>query len=138
MAANPPKPYGRTEADWKTLTEAGLKFLVEQARKKRYPTYTELNEVLQKRTGLPRFDFALELDRAAMGHLLYLIVEEERPKSHHMISSIVLYLNENDAGSGFYRLAESYGLLPPKASAEEKDAFWSGEVNAIHHYYESH
>ena len=29
-----------------------------------------------------------------------------------MLSAIVIYLNENDAGPGFYRLASLMGLLP--------------------------
>ncbi len=135
MAASSPTPFNRTEAEWATLTEAGLKFLIERAQMGRTTSYTELNSVLNTRTGLPRFDFELASDRAAMGHLLGLIVERERPKSGHMISSIVIYLDENDAGSGFYRLAEHYGLLQPKASASEKLSFWSGEVNAIHQHY---
>src|SRR5437660_1861723 len=116
MAANSPTPYGRTESEWETLTDAGLRFLIEQAQMERTTTYTELDSVLHRRTGLRRFDFALDLDRAAMGYLLGLIVERERPESGHMISSIVIYLDENDAGSGFYRLAQSYGLLRPNAS----------------------
>src|SRR6201995_3746899 len=130
MAATSPPPYGRTEAEWERLTDAGLKFLVEQARMERTTTYTELDIVLHGRTRLRRFDFALDLDRAAMGHLLGLIVDRERPESGHMISSIVIYLGENDTGPGFYKLAQEYGLLPWGASADEKLAFWSGEVAA--------
>jgi hypothetical protein len=135
MAASAPMPYGRTEAEWETLTHEGLKFLVERAQMARTTSYTELDIALSRRTGLRRFDFALELDRAAMGRLLGLIVERERPESGHMISSIVIYLDENDAGSGFYRLAQGYGLLRPNASSDDRLAFWSGEVTAIHQHY---
>jgi hypothetical protein len=135
MAASAPMPYGRTDAEWETLTKAGLKFLVERAQMGRTTSYTELDSVLSRRTGLRRFDFALDLDRAAMGHLLGLIVERERPESGHMISSIVIYLDENDAGSGFYRLAQDYGLLRPNPSPDDRLAFWSGEVSAIYQHY---
>ncbi len=52
-----------------------------------------------------------------------------------MISSIVIYLGENDAGPGFYKLAEEYGLLRWGASADQRLAFWSGEVAATHERY---
>jgi hypothetical protein len=135
MAASTPTPYGRTEREWEILTQAGLKFLVERARMGRTTSYTELDRALSRRTGLRPFDFALDLDRTAMGHLLGLIVELERPESGHMISSIVIYLDENDAGSGFYKLAQNYRLLRSNASPDERLTFWSGEVAAIHAHY---
>jgi hypothetical protein len=127
--------YGRTEADWNELTDAGLQFLVEQARLGRMTTYTEFNAVLRRRTSSRTFDFDLESERAAMGHLLYLIVERERSVSGHMISALVVYLNENDAGTGFYKLAQEYGLLAKDASEDEKLAFWSNEVKQLHAHY---
>jgi hypothetical protein len=36
-----------------------------------------------------------------MGHLLYLIVERNRPSTGLMISALVTYLGANDAGTGF-------------------------------------
>ena len=127
--------YGRTEGEWDSLTAEGLRFLVEQARMGRTTTYTELNTVLRQRTNLRTFDFDLESERAAIGELLYRIVERERPTSGHMISALVIYLNENDAGSGFYKLASEYGMLSGHASADEKLVFWTAEVAAIHSFY---
>jgi hypothetical protein len=103
----------------------------------RLTSYTELNTVLNRRTGLRPFDFDLDSERAAMGELLGRIVERERPESGHMISALVIYLGENDAGPGFYRIAQEYGMLPTNAGAEARLAFWSGEVSAIHHHYGS-
>ncbi len=51
MVANSPTPHGRTEAEWERLTDAGLRFLLEQARMERTTTYTELDSVLHRRTG---------------------------------------------------------------------------------------
>jgi len=127
--------YGRSDDDWEELTAEGLRFLVEQARMGRTTTYTELNTVLRQRTRARTFDFDLESERAAMGELLYRIVERERPASGHMISALVIYLNENDAGSGFYKLATEYGLLPKRATANQKLAFWSSEVAQVHAHY---
>ncbi len=45
--------YGRDDETWAQLTEAGLKFLIERARLGKTTSYTELNAVLERRTGIP-------------------------------------------------------------------------------------
>jgi hypothetical protein len=50
--------YGRSEEDWDQLADAGLAFLAERARLAKLTSYTELNATLERRTGLPGFDFA--------------------------------------------------------------------------------
>ncbi|MFJ8489203.1 hypothetical protein ACIRBZ_12670 [Streptomyces sp. NPDC094038] len=47
----------RSDEAWEQLTDAGLKFLVERAQLHKVTTYTEMNSVLARRTGLPKFDF---------------------------------------------------------------------------------
>ncbi len=105
--------WGRDELEWNQLTDETARFLVERARMERTTSYTELNSVLHQRTGAPLFDFGLDRDRAAMGALLGEVAVRMRPEIGALISSIVLYLNENDAGSGFYALARDEGLLGP-------------------------
>jgi hypothetical protein len=70
-----------------------------------------------------------------MGEFLGTVTELERPSSGHMISAIVIYLNENDAGSGFYKLAELNGGLPEGSSEDQRLSFWANEVKAIHEHY---
>jgi hypothetical protein len=127
--------YGREEEDWDRLEDAGLAFLAERARLAKLTSYTELNATLQRRTGLPGFDFRRADERAAMGHLLYLIVERNRPKTGLMISALVTYLDANDAGTGFYGFAQDLGLLPRNASAQTKLEFWVRQVQALYQYY---
>ena len=115
--------YGRDDEDWNRLTDAGLAFLVERARLETLTSYTELNATLERRTGLPGFDFARVDERAAMGHLLYLIVERNRPATKRMISALVTYLGANDAGTSFYALAQELGELRRNASAQAKLEF---------------
>jgi hypothetical protein len=95
-------------------------------------SYTEMNAVLHRRTGLPPFNFELDHDRAAMGYLLGLILELDRPISGRMITALVNYLDQNDAGPGFYRIAREYGLLRKNASEQEKFEFWAREVTAVY------
>jgi hypothetical protein len=127
--------YGRTDADWDELVAAGRRFLEEQARLRQTTSYTEMNAVLARRTGVRAFDFDREDERAAMGHLLGLIVDETYPENAVMLSALVQYLNENDAGPGFYQLAKDKGLLPRGADATERLAFWAGQVKAVHEHY---
>ncbi|MEU8236421.1 hypothetical protein AB0C12_43090 [Actinoplanes sp. NPDC048967] len=127
--------YGRTEEEWDDLTSAGLAFLVERARLEKTTTYTELDTTLRRRTGIRGFDFEQDSERAAMGHLLGLIVERNRPTTGLLISALVQYLNINDAGPGFYALAADLGLLPHRSSATVKQAFWVGQLNALYAYY---
>ncbi|MGW4624532.1 hypothetical protein [Streptomyces rubiginosohelvolus] len=124
--------YGRSGEAWEQLTEAGFKFLVERAQLHKVTTYTEMSSVLARRTGLPGFDFEQADERAAMGYLLGLIVERDYPKSRLMISALVHYLGANDAGPGFYTLAQQLGLLPKRSSATARLEFWIGQVNSLH------
>jgi hypothetical protein len=129
--------FGRDQADWDVLAEAGEEFLAERARLERLTSYTELNATLERRTGLRRFDFELQAERAAMGHLLGLIVRERnRPVTRLMISALVVYLDGNDAGPGFYKLAQDLGELPPGTlSSRVKEEFWVGQVKALYACY---
>lgn len=127
--------YGRDELEWEELKVAAIEFLREQARLQRLTSYTELNSVVARRTGHPAFDFTSDRDRAAVGHLLGECVDSTFAEVRAMISSIVIYLNANDAGPGFYRLAVEMGLLDARPSATTKDAFWSKQVRAVHDFY---
>lgn len=105
--------FGRDQPEWDLLAEAGEAFLIERARRGRLTSYAELNATLERRTGLRRFDFALQAERTAMGHLLGLIVaERDRPFTGLMISALVIYLDGDDAASGFYKLAQDLDELP--------------------------
>ena len=127
--------YGRTDGEWDELIRAGRDFLEERARLETTTSYTEMNTVLARRTGLRTFDFDREDERAAMGHLLGLITEETYAEVGAMLSSLAQYLNENDAGPGFFALAQQMGLLPAGANSDEKLAFWSSQVGAVHTHY---
>jgi hypothetical protein len=131
--------FGRDQSDWDLLAEEGEAFLIERARLGRLTSYTELNAVLERRTGVRRFDFELQAERTAVGHLLGLIVvERNRPVTGLMISALVIYLDGNDAGSGFYKLAQDLGELPPGTlTPRVKEKFWVGQVKALHAYYRS-
>lgn len=125
--------YGRSDEDWDELVRVGHNFLIDVARRRRYTTYTELDAVLRRRTGLRGFDFNQVEERAALGYLLGRIVDEDRKLNPSlMISSLVIYLNANDAGSGFYAKAREVDLLK---DGMDKDEFWIRQVKAVHERY---
>lgn len=130
-----PSRYGRSSDEWTRLAESATAFLIERARLRKVTSYTELNATLMHRTGLRGFDFDRQDERAAMGHLLGLVVEDNYPETHLMLSALVHYLDSNDAGPGFYALAQELGLLPRHASADTKWEFWLGQVSAVHDFY---
>ena len=135
--------FGRDAGDWDKLTGVGAEFLKERAHLQRMTTYTELNATLVARTGIHPFDFELENERAAMGHLLGLIVDHnlaEMPAAlpldkRFLISALVEYLNENDAGPGFYALAKDKQMLRRNASRTEMWEFWLRQVELAFEYY---
>jgi hypothetical protein len=128
-------PYGREDSEWCQLVDAGLAFLVERARLRKVTSYTELNTTLARRTGARPFDFEQDGERRAMGALLETIGERNRPESGVMITALVNYLDQNDAGPGFYAYAQRIGLLRKGASADERLDFWAGQVGAVHTHY---
>jgi hypothetical protein len=127
--------YGRDQQEWDELRAEGQRFLERQAKLDKTTTYTEVNTVLARRTGHRLFDFSQQSERHAMGELLGAITEETFPHTGVMLSALVQYLDENDAGPGFFQLAERLGCLSRGAKPEQKWDFWVNEVSAVHAYY---
>lgn len=127
--------YGREDEEWAALEAAGWDFLTAKGRLERTTSYTEMNTVLARRTGVREFDFDLDGERRAMGELLGQLSERSFAQAGLLISVLVQYLNANDAGPGFYELAQRKKLLQPRASQDEKLIFWVGHVKAVCAYH---
>jgi hypothetical protein len=131
--------YGRTEHEWQQLEQAGWDFLKERAAERRGdatddPTvsYSDANEELAARTGQPPFDFGQQADRAAMGYLLGRISRHRSwPGSRLLISALVRYQDEADAGPGFFNLARDVGLIHGPLSGLEQLEFWLRHVRQV-------
>jgi hypothetical protein len=124
--------YGRTDEEWGTLEAAGREFLVSQARLQRTSSYTEMNTVLARRTGVREFDFDLDSERHAMGELFGQLSDRSFSQTRLLISVLVQYLNANDAGPGFYDLAQRKNLLQPHPSKDDKLVFWVRHLQDVH------
>jgi hypothetical protein len=70
-----------------------------------------------------------------MGYLLGRMVERDSEDHRFMISALVIYLNANDAGSGFYALAKQRGLLDNNASKDAKEKLWIQQLNDIYNHF---
>lgn len=127
----PGSRYGRDQAEWDELEDAGLEFLLERVRLERVTSYTEMNTVLAQRTGHRQFDFDQESERAAMGQLLGRISDREFGRTGLLISAIVNYLGANDAGPGFYKLAQARGLIPRGLPRSQQWEFWAAHVGRV-------
>jgi len=127
--------YGREEEEWDCLEERGLRFLIERARMERTTSYTEFGRVISRQCDVRDFDFDLQSERTGVGYLLGRIVRRNRPESGVMLSALVIYLGENDAGSGFYKLAEEMEALAAGASEEQKTRFWNEQMQGAFDFY---
>ena len=123
--------YGRSDDEWDRMVNDAVSFLTEQARVKRTVSYSDLNSALATAGHVP-FDFGLERDRAAVGAVLGEAVGRTLGDPKVMLSAIVSYIGQNDPGPGFYKLAVE---LANTATADDKLAFWSKQVNAVHDRY---
>lgn len=126
--------YGRSDDEWDRIVEDAINFLTEQAQSKLVTNYRNLNAALARQGHVP-FDFGLERDRAAVGAVLGEAVCRTIGDSRVMLSAIVSYTGQSDPGPGFYKLAVELGLLPNTATGDDKLAFWSRQVNAVHDRY---
>jgi hypothetical protein len=70
-----------------------------------------------------------------MGYLLGQISEHEYPRTGLLISALVHYLDANDAGPGFYKLAQKKNLIPLGASRSAQWEFWVKHVGQVHAWY---
>jgi len=134
--------YGRTEREWQELEQAGWDFLKAKAAERRGdaahdPTvsYSDGNLELAARTGQPAFNFGQQADRAAMGCLLGRISRDRSwPVSRLLISALVRYHGEADAGPGFFNLAREVGLIHGSMSDLERLEFWLRHVRQVQAY----
>jgi hypothetical protein len=113
--------YDRTESQWEELEVVGWDLLLDRALI--LTDYTELNHNLASTTGQPAWNFHRIDHRAAMGELLGRLADRSFAECGLMISALCKYMNENDAGDGFYRKALQLHMIP-ESMYKNKAARW--------------
>jgi hypothetical protein len=134
--------YGRTEDDWQDLEQAGWDFLRERASERRGDTahnptvsYSDAKQELAARTGQPIFDLGSQAGRAAMGYLLGRISRNRSwPVAQLLLSALVRYHGQADAGTGFFNLAREVGLIRGSVSDLDRLEFWLHHVRQVQTY----
>ena len=131
--------YGVSEQDWDRQVFAATRSLERIAALGRVTSYTDLNREIAEKTGLDQFNFAHPEGRNALAWILGEVVDRTVDDLQSMLSAVVLYIDGNDAGLGFYHLAVQLtgeGRLDPglsaDASSDDKLRFWSDQVAAVH------
>lgn len=125
--------FGIAENEWERWVEGVTAFLNERVRLRRQTSYTEVNVVVSDRQGVELLDFSNSAHRSGMSHILRQVVlqDQEVTGSDRMLTALVIYLDENGPGPGFYELAVELGLLRRGANDDQKTVFWTGTVTAL-------
>jgi hypothetical protein len=78
--------------------------------------------------GVKRGEFSVNVG----GRLLETIGERNRPETGVMITALVNYLDQNDAGPAY---AQRIGFLRKGATADGRLEFWASQIHAVHDHY---
>lgn len=70
-----------------------------------------------------------------MGVLLGAVTELERPRSGHMISAIVIHLNETTPVQVSTSWLNEMAIFRRDPTTDQRLGFWTNEVKAIHDHY---
>ena len=102
-----------------------LDYLISLARQRKLAIgYHFIFEAL----GLKRGNYAV----AQAGQLLGEICERMQQQGKPMLGALVINLQKEMPGDGFFKLAVAMGRLRAGATEDEKLAFWKSEVKAIY------
>jgi hypothetical protein len=129
--------FRRTELEWEELEAVGWDLLLDCTVT--LTTYTEMNKNLAQITGQPPWNFSNPADRNAMAHLLGCLADRScgecvaTGREPVMISAVCKYMNENDAGDGFYRKARELGLIADAVYKDKLGRFlwWAAHAGKV-------
>jgi hypothetical protein len=74
-------------------------------------------------------------DRKQLRDVLDQINRYEHSQGHPMLSSVVVYVDKNRPGDGFFTLARELGLYGGGNNEESKISFWTAELRRVHDFW---
>ena len=83
---------------------------------------------------LAGLDLGSEVGRIHIAQILDKINRGEASDGRPLLSAIVLSMEENRPGEGFFRLAEQLGMY----RGGDWDTYWLKELQLVHDYWSSH
>ena len=90
--------------------------------------YSQFNDELKDRTGLPGFDFGTDLGRDQLSRLLGAIAIRDREDNPgFMITSLVGRKGDFEPGKGFYELAKSWDYRF-ESTKDGRFEFWQKQL----------
>jgi len=104
--------------------------LIDAAEQKKTVTYGEIAAIM----GLPPSG---QHTGNVVSIMLRLISGSEHDADRPMLSAMAVSSTNQMPGSGFYAMAERYGLTSPDASREEKQSFWRAQRDSVYEVWSS-
>lgn len=117
------------------MRDAAERFLISVAEKASMTGYSSSNLVISEQTGLKRFDYGLESERAAIGRMLGEISIKTNADQGVMLSALVTHRGSNDEGARFYKVAAELGKMPRKPTEDEKLRALVSLTKEVHLHY---
>jgi len=74
-------------------------------------------------------------DRRRLSEILGQISSYEHSQGHPMLSAVVIYVDKNRPGDGFFTLAQELGLYGGSNHEESKIDFWIAELKRVHDFW---
>jgi len=75
--------------------------------------------------------------RDLMRKMLYEINQHEHEVGHPLLSAVVIYLDGNSPGRGFFTCAQELGVYKGSSVVEEM-TFWVSELKRVYEYWANH
>jgi len=100
------------------------------ARKQSTTSYSEIAPLAQLEMDNPHH-------RELMRQMLYEINRHEHGVGHPLLSAVVIYMDGNGPGRGFFTCAQELGLYKGRNDAEE-EAFWVSELSRVYEFWVNH
>ena len=102
--------------------------LKEIARAKTTTNYSEI-------APLANLDMASQDHRERMRLLLYEINRYEHEMGHPLLSAVVIYLDGNSPGHGFFTCARELGVYKGRRSPADEITFWVSELKRVYNFW---
>jgi hypothetical protein len=119
-----PTRFGYTQNEWDQAVDAGVGILKDVAGAGSTIDYTDFCERIFAITGV-----RVVPGEYALAHLLGDVSRETLSTHNCAITTLVVYKDSTEAGSGLYTLAIEEGLLPKNPTEVQKDQFRISHMN---------
>ncbi|MEC4856740.1 hypothetical protein R2325_14120 [Mycobacteroides chelonae] len=132
-----PASWGYTDAEWDRLLDATEDSLQERISTSSagLPRYSQVNEDIAQRTGLPSFDLSETHGRNGIGWLLGALNDRLWDEAGCLVSSVVVHKDDASIGNAFFTYARGRGLNPGTTSSERTNFLIDQQIQATEFWH---